>query len=84
VEVCDEVDNDCDGDTDEGLTTTYYLDADEDGYGNPSRKQDACALPDGYTTTPATATTRSPWPGPARRRSVTTPTTTATAPPTRA
>ena len=33
TETCDSVDNDCDGSTDEGVTTTYYRDADTDGYG---------------------------------------------------
>jgi hypothetical protein len=35
-EVCDGVDNNCDGDTDEGVLITYYRDADEDGWGNGS------------------------------------------------
>ena len=35
AEVCDGVDNDCDGNTDDGFVTTdYYPDADGDGYGN--------------------------------------------------
>ena len=33
-EVCDEVDNDCDGDTDEDLLIIVYVDADSDGYGD--------------------------------------------------
>ncbi len=49
-EVCDEVDNNCDGSVDEGVTTTYYADNDEDGYGNPSRSTQACEAPDGYIT----------------------------------
>ncbi len=48
LEVCDELDNDCDGDVDEGVTTTYYADVDGDGYGDPSSTEDACALPTGY------------------------------------
>jgi hypothetical protein len=43
------VDNNCDGAVDEGVTITYYLDADGDGYGVGDVTHDACALPDGYT-----------------------------------
>ncbi|MBI2475258.1 hypothetical protein HYV69_02405 [Candidatus Uhrbacteria bacterium] len=35
TELCDEIDNDCDGETDEGLETiVVYLDEDGDGYGS--------------------------------------------------
>ncbi len=51
-EVCDGVDNDCDGDTDvddadlpAGAVTTWFLDADLDGYGSPAGTLQACADP---------------------------------------
>ena len=47
-ETCDEADNDCDGPVDEGVTTTYWVDADVDGYGDDDLDTEACALPTGY------------------------------------
>lgn len=49
MEVCDGKDNDCDGTVDNGLLTTYYRDADNDGYGHSASSTQACSLPDGYT-----------------------------------
>ena len=50
IEVCDEVDNDCDGFVDDGATdmTEWFVDADSDGYGDPSTGLTACFAPDGY------------------------------------
>ncbi|WP_242135110.1 MopE-related protein, partial [Aestuariivivens marinum] len=49
-ELCDGIDNDCNGQTDEGVTTTYYADADGDGYGDPASTTQSCSAPVGYVS----------------------------------
>ena len=55
TEVCDEIDNDCNGDIDDDDTgldtstgTTYYADSDEDGFGDSNISVDTCEVPSGY------------------------------------
>ncbi len=50
IEECDELDNDCDGATDEDLGFTLYRDLDEDGFGDPTESiANACdGTRDGY------------------------------------
>lgn len=48
VEVCDGVDQDCDGTADDGVTSTFYDDDDGDGYGDAGATVEACAAPGGY------------------------------------
>ena len=46
TEVCNEVDDNCDGSVDEGVLLTFYVDADGDGQGT-SETVEACEVPDG-------------------------------------
>ena len=51
-EVCDGLDNDCNGDIDEGVTTTSYVDVDGDGYGDGARPSEGCDTPSGHAAEP--------------------------------
>ncbi len=48
IEVCDDADNDCDTEIDEGVGSTWYADSDSDGYGNGSVSVISCDTPSGY------------------------------------
>ena len=50
VESCDGVDNDCDGQIDESVKSTYYRDGDGDGYGNASSTTQSCTTPAGHVS----------------------------------
>jgi hypothetical protein len=54
-EICNEIDDDCDGDVDDGDasvtgTTTWYIDFDGDGFGYEGYTQSTCEMPSGYTS----------------------------------
>ena len=51
AEVCDTLDNDCNGSADESSATdaaTWYLDADADGYGDTGASTASCTQPTGF------------------------------------
>lgn len=51
-ETCDEKDNDCDGEIDDGFVkSTYYADEDGDTYGNIASSSAFCEQPEGWTLT---------------------------------
>ena len=50
-ETCNSIDDDCDGNIDNVVLTTYYADSDNDGFGDPAfTAQAACNPPAGFVT----------------------------------
>jgi hypothetical protein len=45
AEVCDGIDQDCNGAIDDGVSVTYYTDDDHDGFGDPASATPVCGAP---------------------------------------
>src|SRR6185295_18110885 len=50
IEVCNTIDDNCNGETDEGVQSVFYADNDNDGYGTPANSVLACSAPIGYVS----------------------------------
>lgn len=50
VEYCNGIDDNCDGEVDENVQSTFYLDEDIDGFGTTDSFVEACEAPEGYAT----------------------------------
>ncbi|MFN4884976.1 MAG: gliding motility-associated C-terminal domain-containing protein, partial [Bacteroidota bacterium] len=50
TEVCNGIDDNCNGQIDEGVLLTFYADADGDGFGDAGSTTLACTAPEGYVT----------------------------------
>ncbi len=48
VELCNDLDDNCNDEVDEGALSTFYADLDEDGYGDDDKQLEACSAPSGY------------------------------------
>ena len=50
TELCNGIDDNCDSQVDEGVLSTFYADADGDGYGDLTVTTQACSAPIGYVS----------------------------------
>ena len=49
IEICDGLDNDCNADIDDGVGNNYYVDADNDGFGNVNLLEIRCEIIEGLS-----------------------------------
>lgn len=48
-EICNEIDDNCNGEVDEGVKILFFIDSDEDGFGVPEESYLACTVPEGFS-----------------------------------
>ena len=52
IEICDGIDNNCDGNIDENVSGTWYLDSDDDGWGDSGEASTICDALTNYVAEP--------------------------------